>query len=989
MSKRLTYEELEERVRELEASKTLREQSTIEGLIDSIQAGVVVHGRDGIVIYSNTTAQLMLGLTREQILGRKLIDPSWTFLQENGSPLPVEEYPVSRAIATKNPVHNLVVGIQRNKNAETIWMLDTAIPEFDENGQITQIVTTFMDISALKMSEEQYRNLFEHTMQEVHLWKLVRDAHGSIETWRLVDANPATLKAWGKSRPEIIGKTADEIFSYDTTRQFMPIVEKIFSEGTPHTWETYFSPTDQYYYYMTSVPFGEYFMSTGIDISGCKQIEDALKESEERHRLFNDPSFGGSIIHDKGRILDCSSGIANLTGYSHDELIGMDVLLLIAPQWREIVMDKIKSGFEEPYEAENIRKDGAFFPSRLHARSIQYHNKSARIVEFRDISEIKKAEQAIEASERLLRNIVDSSTDYIFIKDKNLKTVLCNKTFARAINKKPSDLIGKTDIENGWDPELVKGNPQKGITGYEKDDLEALRGKIVRKTDTATIFGKTHYLDSVKIPLSDENETIFGVLGISRDITEQKKVEEALKENVEMLRTFVDTNPFPIVVTDTEHEKILYWSKSAGDLFGYQPKTATQWFSLAYPDPQYRREVIDRSAPYLEQAQHSKIAVNTGEYQVTCRDGSVRICEVYAQSVSGKLVFTTNDITDRKKAENETQTARELLTKVIDSSIYGMWVSDTEGTVIQVNRSLCKTLNFPKDKIVGKYNVFQDKNLKAQGIMPKVKSVFEKLQPARFEIPWQAAGAGDGELQAARDLYIDVYMFPILNEQGELKNVVCQWLDITEHKQAEEKIRAALDEKEYLMKELNHRVKNNLLMVSSLINLKGAETEIDLSDLKHQIKSISLIHEQLYISKSVTEISCKDYFAALIDSIFSSFTRGGVRIEKSIEDLYLTTKTATSLGLVINEIATNAIKHGFSDKAEFVFSITMKKGIKNTRYELNLSNNGNPFPEDVDFKSTKTLGLRLINALVAQLDGTVELQRKPNPVFTIHFPIEK
>ncbi len=103
--------------------------------------------------------------------------------------------------------------------------------------------------------------------------------------------------------------------------------------------------------------------------------------------------------------------------------------------------------------------------------------------------------------------------------------------------------------------------------------------------------------------------------------------------------------------------------------------------------------------------------------------------------------------------------------------------------------------------------------------------------------------------------------------------------DITELKQAEENIRAALDEKDYLMKEINHRVKNNLLMVSSLINLKGAETEIDLSDIQHQINSISLIHEQLYKSESVTEISCQDYFEALLDSIFSSFT-----IQFPIED---------------------------------------------------------------------------------------------------------
>jgi diguanylate cyclase (GGDEF)-like protein/PAS domain S-box-containing protein len=799
MSKRLTYEELEQRVRDLEASQTLPEQSRIDELLERIQAGVVVHGRDGTVIQSNTAAQIMLGLTNEQMLGRELIDPAWTFLREDGSPMPVEEYPVSRVLKTKQPIHNLVAGIRHINQTEPTWVLDTAIPDFDENGHITKIVTTFMDISTLKKTEkiagegeEKYRRLFENMTHEVHLWKLVRDEQGAIQTWRLVEANPASLKVWGKTRSEIISKTTNEIFSYDATAQFMPIVKKIFSEGTPYIWEAYFPPTGQFYH-MTSVPFGEYFMSTGTDITDRKQIEDALRESEERHRLFYNPSFGGSIIHDNGRILDCSKGITNITGYSHNELISMDGLLLIAPDWRAFALDKGTSGFEEPYEVEGIRKDGTIFPLRLHAKAIQYHGKPARVVEFRDISEIKKAEQALKKSENLLRNVIDSSTDYIFVKDKDLKTILCNRKFAQSVNKNPSDLIGKTDIENGWDAELVKGNPDKGIIGYEKYDLEVLSGKTVKSTVTITPSGETLFLNSVKIPLKNEDNQIFGVLGINRDITEQKKAEQALKASAEQFRTLVNANPFPIVVIDTVDEKILHWSHSAQELFGHRPKTPAEWFSLAYPDPQYRQEVIDRSKPYLERAQQSGTAVNTGEYHITCRDGSIKICEIYAQLISGYLVLTNNDITERNQAEAEIQAAREFLNTLIDLSLFGMWISDREGTVIQVNRVLCETLNLPDDQIVGKYNVFEDENLKAQGVMPQVKSVFETHQPARFTIFWQATGISGFAFQSARDMYIDVYMFPIMDLKGKLKNVVCQWVDISELKNAEQKLREMVE----------------------------------------------------------------------------------------------------------------------------------------------------------------------------------------------------
>ena len=94
-----------------------------------------------------------------------------------------------------------------------------------------------------------------------------------------------------------------------------------------------------------------------------------------------------------------------------------------------------------------------------------------------------------------------------------------------------------------------------------------------------------------------------------------------------------------------------------------------------------------------------------------------------------------------------------------------------------------------------------------------------------------------------------------------------------------------------------------------------------------------------------------------------------------------------TLGLIINEIATNAVKYGFSDEEEAVFTIEMKKEKENNQHELTLSNSGNPFPEDINIESTGTLGLRLINALVAQIEGTIDLQKKPNPMFTISFPV--
>jgi PAS domain S-box-containing protein len=139
----------------------------------------------------------------------------------------------------------------------------------------------------------------------------------------------------------------------------------------------------------------------------------------------------------------------------------------------------------------------------------------------------------------------------------------------------------------------------------------------------------------------------------------------------------------------------------------------------------------------------------------------------------------------KRKADEEIKSAKAFLDRVIDLSPLPMWISDNEGTVTRVNRSLCETIHLIPDEIVGKYNVLKDVNLENQGVMPDVKAVFQKQIPARFSILWRAADAGDVDFRGARDMYIDVSLFPILNARGELVNIVCQWVDFTERKMAE------------------------------------------------------------------------------------------------------------------------------------------------------------------------------------------------------------
>ena len=128
----------------------------------------------------------------------------------------------------------------------------------------------------IKSKLKIYENVFHHVLHEVHVWELIRNNDHSIKTWKLVDANPAALKSWNKDLKDIIGKTTDEIFpGVNATEQFLPIVDRIFKENQPHKWETFFPATNQTLY-MVSVPFGEHFISTGIDITHIRNTEKNL-----------------------------------------------------------------------------------------------------------------------------------------------------------------------------------------------------------------------------------------------------------------------------------------------------------------------------------------------------------------------------------------------------------------------------------------------------------------------------------------------------------------------------------------------------------------------------------------------------------------------------------------------------------------------------------------------------------------------------------------
>ena len=202
--------------------------------------------------------------------------------------------------------------------------------------------------------------------------------------------------------------------------------------------------------------------------------------------------------------------------------------------------------------------------------------------------------------------------------------------------------------------------------------------------------------------------------------------------------------------------------------------------------------------------------------------------------------------------------------------------------------------------------------------------------------------------------------------------------DITELKIAEDEIKKALKEKEMLLKEIHHRVKNNLMVISSLLNLQSKyihdEVALDIfRESQNRAKSMALIHERLYRSTDLKRIEFGDYIRTLATDLYHTYVpeESLINLKMDLEEVMVDINTTVPLGLIVNELVTNSMKHAFPDGRQGEINIEFYK--KDDEFTLIIEDNGLGFPEDVDFRNTETLGLQLVNNLTSQIDGDIEL----------------
>jgi len=218
----------------------------------------------------------------------------------------------------------------------------------------------------------------------------------------------------------------------------------------------------------------------------------------------------------------------------------------------------------------------------------------------------------------------------------------------------------------------------------------------------------------------------------------------------------------------------------------------------------------------------------------------------------------------------------------------------------------------------------------------------------------------------------------------------CLLVDVTERKQAEERLKAHLAEKDLILREVHHRIKNNMGNIMALftlqaMNLKEPSAIEALEDASSRVQSMMVLYDKLYLSNDYTQVSTAQYFPSLIDEILENFpSHQTIRVEKAIDDFLLDNAVLQPLGIIINELLTNIMKYAFKGRESGTIQISLTR--KEGRITLILRDNGNGMPETVDFEHSTGFGLQLLATLTQHLRGTIQIGRTAGTTITLNFP---
>ncbi len=714
------------------------------------------------------------------------------------------------------------------------------------------------------------------------------------------------------------------------------------------------------------------------EIAEHKRTQEALSKSRRMAQSLIDSSLDMIVAVDQqNRITQFNPAATIKFGYEQDEVLGRNSRILYeSDEEFTRIQNELNRFGAYAGEVRNITREGRTFVSFLAASRIldEDANVLGSMGVSRDVTQAKQDREALRQSEERYRDLVDNANDLIITVDPQGKFLFVNRAWEKAMgytekdreNLSLYDLIvedSKREKAHTW----MAGHHDKPVSEPWQATFRAKDGRLLHCEGISSI--------------REENGKVVMVRSILRDITESQAAQEMIRRHSAKEKALFESSEHLFWTVD---KRIALTSFNQGyhdmivRLHGKPPRIQ--------PDPKEPKELFATKdyhdfwrtkydLAFKGEKVRFETRVHDTEGKLVCNE--IFLSPVFNADGEVEEVFGVGiEVTSEREAEALVREQAAKLEAIFENSADVMiWSLDRNFTITACNRFFIANTERIYNRRIGQ----------GDNIQLMFSDVISVEQNQEWIKAYGACFAGKEIHTEARvtlndgtAIWLELFMSPI-REGGTINEVSCLAHDITEKKLTEKAIADSLREKEVLLKEVHHRVKNNLQIISSIFSLQRDHVDGDerlltlLQESKDRIRSMSYIHESLYQNKNFSHVDMVRYIDGLCGNLAMSYSLNGrIRLATDLQPLLLDIDKAIPCGLVLNELISNALKHAFPDGREGRISIAMHEEGKTV--VIRLADDGVGFPEGRD-EEERGLGLELVQLLMEQLDGKAVRER--------------